>query len=108
MESNLVYDPALPSFDELVELAENNPKAFELLKQEMCEQVITISSAEMQPRLRAQQSHIDRIIKRCKNPYQTNIVLAQELSAQVVKFKDVLEGDVESNNSAEIIPFTPR
>lgn len=108
MENEAIYDPELPSFDELVELAESNPAAFDEFKQEMCEKVITFASVEMQPRLRAQQSHIDRVIKRCKNPYQTNVVLAQELSAQVGKFKDVLEGDIEAENSADIIPFAPR
>ncbi|GLO62166.1 hypothetical protein MACH09_26740 [Vibrio sp. MACH09] len=108
MENSAVYDPELPSFDELVDLAENDPQEFDRFKLELCEQVITIASVEMQPRLRAQQSHIDRVIKRCKNPYQTNMVLAQELSAQMGKFKVALEGDLDSVQSAEIIPFSPR
>lgn len=108
MDFKAIYDPELPSFDELVELAENNPDAFDEFKQDICEQVITFASVEMQPRLRAQQSHIDRVIKHCKNPYQTNVVLAQELSTQVGKFKDILDGDVDIMESAEVIPFTPR
>ncbi|MDG3084643.1 DUF3135 domain-containing protein [Vibrio hannami] len=98
-------EQTLPPFDELVELAENNPKAFELFKQEMCEQAITFASEEMRPRLRAQQSHIDRVIKRCKNPHHTNVVLMQELSSQMGKFKEVLDGDIDLNETAEVIPF---
>jgi uncharacterized protein YeaO (DUF488 family) len=100
-------DQPLPPFDELVELAEHNPEAFDAFKQEMCEQVITYASTEMQPRLRAQQSHIDRVIKRCKNPHQANVVLMRELSSQVGRFKEVLEGDIETEQEAEIIPFRP-
>lgn len=100
-------DQPLPPFDELVALAEHNPAAFEAFKQEMCEQMITYASVEMQPRLRAQQSHIDRVIKRCKNPHQANVVLMQELSHQVGRFIEALDGDVEPQQVAEIIPFRP-
>ncbi|WED21657.1 DUF3135 domain-containing protein [Vibrio sp. JC009] len=100
-------DKPLPPFDELVELAEKHPDAFEQFRQDMCEEVITYASEEMQPRLRAQQSHINRVIKSCKNPHHTNVVLMRELSSQVGKFKDVLEGDIEDyeSQSADVIPF---
>jgi len=103
-----LYEQSLPSFDELVELAQNNPKEFEQFKRKICEEVITFASEEMQPRLRAQQSHIDRVISHCKNPYHINIVLARELSLQIMKIQTVLEGDHTTNSSAEIIPFVPR
>lgn len=102
------YDQALPSFDELVELAQNNPQGFETFKRKACEQVITGASEEMIPRLRAQQTHIDRVISHCKNPYHINIVLARELSLQVVKMHEVLEGEHNLDDGAEIIPFSPR
>jgi SPX domain protein involved in polyphosphate accumulation len=103
--NELNYDQTLPSFDELVELAENDPDAFVEFKKNACEQVITFASSEMQPRLRAQQSRLDRVIKHCKNPNHINLILSSELQQQVNKFQDVLNGDNPSDSPAEIIPF---
>ena len=105
---NPQYDQTLPPFDELMELAQNNPEAFNELKKEICEEAITFANEEMQPRLRAQQSHIDRVIQRCKNPHHANVILMRELSVQVGKFQAVLEGDIDEHQEAEVIPFSPR
>jgi len=106
MSSPLVTQ-ALPSFDELVELAQQNPEAFRQFKQDMCEELILSASDEMQDRLWAQQSHIDRVVSTCKNPNQANVLLMRELVSQMVKFQDVLEQDSNQTEkeSAEIIPF---
>ncbi|MGY3568478.1 DUF3135 domain-containing protein [Vibrio paucivorans] len=99
----------LPTFDELVELAEHHPDAFLQLKKDMCEEMILSASSEMQERLWAQQSHIDRVVSQCKNPNQTNVLLMQELSLQVFKFRNALEGEAtEPTQTADIIPFKPR
>ena len=62
------YDQTLPPFEELVALAQDDPEAFNQFRQKMCDEMITYASSEMQPRLRAQQTHIERVIDRCKNP----------------------------------------
>ncbi|WP_047049170.1 DUF3135 domain-containing protein [Vibrio mexicanus] len=99
----------LPPFDEMVELAELNPTAFEQFKKDMCEEMILSASSNMQRRLWAQQSHIDRVIGKCKNPNQTNMVLMTELTQQMIRFQDALDGEaVEEKESAVIIPFKPR
>ena len=97
----------LPPFDELVELAKDNPEAFNQFKHEMCEEMICSASIAMQDWLRAQQSHIDLVVSRCKNPDHTNVVLMQELRCQVFKFQEILEGDSYYSEvpSADIIPF---
>ncbi len=103
-------DLKLPPFDELVELAQRDPNAFNQLKQDMCEQMICSASHIMQDRLRAQQSHIDLVVSRCKNPHQTNVVLMRELRCQVCKFQEALQGN-DSNPElpqATIIAFKPR
>ncbi|NLS13509.1 DUF3135 domain-containing protein [Vibrio sp. SM6] len=87
----------VPKFDELMALAKNDPSEFDRLKQSLCDQVISAASGDMQPRLRAQQSHIDRVVARCKNPIHTNVVLMNELQKQVMKFREVL-----SNPSATV------
>ncbi len=73
----------LPPFDELVKLAQEDEAAFEQLKRDKCQEMIQGASDEMQPRLWAQQSHIDRLVGHCKNPHHVNIVLMQELRKHV-------------------------
>ncbi|KII81178.1 DUF3135 domain-containing protein [Vibrio renipiscarius] len=90
----------LPSFDELVKLALEDEAAFEQLKREKCEEMIQSASIDMQPRLWAQQSHIDRVVGQCKNPNHVNVVLMQELVKQVQKFQAALQGGDASLVSA--------
>tara|TARA_Y100001956_G_scaffold57308_1_gene56472 strand:- start:569 stop:901 length:333 start_codon:yes stop_codon:yes gene_type:complete len=106
MSSPLV-NQTLPPFDELVELAQQNPEAFRQFKQDMCEELILSASNEMQDRLWAQQSHIDRVVDSCKNPNQANVLLMRELVSQMIKFQDIIDSDGSENTqkSAEIIPF---
>ncbi|WP_162062323.1 DUF3135 domain-containing protein [Vibrio taketomensis] len=88
-----MYSPAknlsqqLPSFDELVKLVQEDEQAFEQLKREKCQELIASSSIDMQARLQAQQSHIDRLVGHCKNPHHVNVVLSRELHKQFVGFK---------------------
>ncbi len=98
----------LPPFDELVELAQKNPAAFEQFKRDMCEEMILSASIAMQDRLWAQQSHIDLVVKKCKNPNQANVLLMSELSEQMCKFQSALEGSptqMQPKDVADIIPF---
>ncbi|WP_434997399.1 DUF3135 domain-containing protein [Vibrio scophthalmi] len=87
----------LPSFDELVKLAQEDEAAFEQLKRDKCEEMIQSASQDMQPRLWAQQSHIDRVVGHCKNPNHVNVVLMQELMKQVQKFQQTLQGGEAAN-----------
>lgn len=97
----------LPSFEELVELAQANPEAFSILKKDICEEAIMSASSNMQDRLWALQSHIDRVIGNCKNPNHINARLMKELANQVIRFQETLNGDYSQppTNSAQIIPF---
>ena len=106
--SSPLINQTLPSFDELMALAENNPEGFTQLKQNMCKEMILSASEEMQDRLWAQQSHIDRVVGTCKNPNHANVVLMRELVSQMVKFQDVLDGDVvecDERPKAQVIPL---
>jgi len=97
----------LPSFDDLVELAKNDPEAFDSLKHNLCEEMILSASQEMQGRLRAQQSHIDLVISHCKNPNHVNVELMRELAVQINKFQEALDGSADESpaNNADIIPI---
>lgn len=87
----------LPSFDELVKLAQEDEAAFDRFKRDKCEEMIQSASQDMQPRLWAQQSHIDRVVGHCKNPNHVNVVLMQELMKQVQKFQQTLQGGEAAN-----------
>lgn len=98
----------LPSFDELMDLAKKNPAAFDVLKQDICEEAIMSSSDIMRDRLWAEQSHIDRLVSSCSNPLHSNMKLMQELATQMNKFEYALVKKTDDNtprHSAEIIPF---
>ena len=102
---SFVYNQQLPPFDELVALAQQDPEAFSEFKRVMCEEMISSASSNMQQRLRAQQSHIDLVVSQCKNPNHINVTLMREMTIQMEKFRYALEGDVEPQQDAEIIPF---
>ncbi len=99
----------LPSFDELMKLASENPEQFNTLKKELCRQLIDTSSEEMKPRLEAQQTHIDRVLSKAKNPIHANVLLRQELHRQIVKFSHALRGEEnEQLTNATVIHFPPK
>ncbi|BBM65837.1 hypothetical protein VA249_24830 [Vibrio alfacsensis] len=95
----------LPSFDDMVKMAKRDPEAFERFRYEMAKEMIESASEEMQPRLWAQQSHIDRVIHNCKNPNHTNVVLMNELQKQVVKFREALQGETAPAQKADVVSF---
>ncbi|MDW2255336.1 DUF3135 domain-containing protein [Vibrio sp. 1569] len=95
----------LPSFDELVQMAESDPEGFEQFRHEMAKEMIESASETMQPRLWAQQSHIDRVIRNCKNPHHTNVVLMNELQKQVTKFREALQGKATSVKTDNVVAF---
>lgn len=98
----------LPPFDELVEMAKTDPDGFSRFKHTMCQEMIQSASDTMQARLQAQQSHIDLILSQCKNPDHANVTLMRELSMQMVKFRNALDGDLDEQSEAQVIPFRPR
>lgn len=103
-----IIEQHLPPFDELKRLAEESPEKLEALRKEMSDEMISHAREEMKPRLRAQQSHIDRVISRCKNANHINVVLMQELSKQVVKFSDAIHNPLDCYQEADVTPFPCR
>lgn len=96
----------LPSFDELKNMAENAPEELEALRQSMSEEIINNASPDMQPRLRAQMSHINQVIARGKNPNHTNILLMSELQMQLKRFAQALNAPEKlTEHQADIRPF---
>ncbi len=59
---------ALPSFDELAELARTHPDQFERLRAEVCDAFINEAPEKCRSRLRGLQFRIDMERRRCSNP----------------------------------------
>lgn len=95
---------SLPDFDQLVQLAAKDPLQFELLRQRLIQQTIAQANPILQPRLQAQQSHIDRLINHAKNPLHANILLQQELQRQLQRFNQALQSPL-SQQQAQILPL---
>lgn len=95
----------LPSFDELMKMAQDDPEAFEQFRQDKAREMIEGASESMQPRLWAQQSHINRVINNCKNPNHVNVVLMNELQKQVMKFGEALQGTPQPEKTRNVVQF---
>lgn len=99
----------LPSFDELVELAQNAPEDLETLRIEMSEDFIATASKRMQPTLRAQLSHINRVIETGKNPNQINVLLMKELIKKFSHFSTALNNpSALTEKTATVTTLCPR
>ncbi|GAL23432.1 hypothetical protein JCM19235_20 [Vibrio maritimus] len=97
---------SLPSFEELAAMAKEDPEKLSQLRHQLCEQFIESCSTDMQPRLHAQQSHIERVLQRAKNPIHANVLLREELHKQIVKFSEALQGELPSpKQTADVLPF---
>lgn len=105
----MAISQTLPSFDELAEMAKHHPEQLSQLRQTLCQDLINSCSEEMQPRLQAQQSHIERILQRASNPIHANILLRQELHRQLSTFSKALNGDLPCHNrKATVLTFVSR
>ncbi|NGN99211.1 DUF3135 domain-containing protein [Grimontia sp. S25] len=99
----------LPSFDELKALAENDPQALEALRIEMSEEIIESASESMQPKLRAQMSHINRVIATGKNPNHVNALLMKELMRQFDRFSTAINNPTAlTERSATVTTLHPK
>ncbi|MGF1763535.1 DUF3135 domain-containing protein [Aliivibrio kagoshimensis] len=96
----------LPSFDTLLVMVEESPESLETLRREMSQTIIDNAPGELQPRLQAQMSHIERVIGLGKNPNHTNVLLMKELNKQFSKFSTAVSEPIKKTDSAEILPFT--
>lgn len=97
----------LPSFDELKAMAEADPQALEALRISMSEAIINRASPAMQPRLRAQMSHINQVIATGKNPNHTNMMLMGELQQQLKRFAQALNApETLTEHEAKVMPFS--
>ncbi|QWK98301.1 DUF3135 domain-containing protein [Plesiomonas shigelloides] len=96
----------LPSFDELVRLAKEDPQALDKLRHTHAEALINAASPRSQPHLRALQGHIDRCISTGKNPLHTCVLLNRLLMRQLGTLQQALNRPSEfMEQQAQILPF---
>ncbi|CAH0534574.1 hypothetical protein VST7929_02518 [Vibrio stylophorae] len=101
---------ALPPFDQLMRLAEQQPKALDALRYQLSQELIAQAPKERQPQLHAHYSHINRLIGLGKNPHHVNVLLSRELHKQVHRLQRALKGELSGANNAnhhpaEVIPL---
>lgn len=96
----------LPTFDELVRLAKEDPHALDVLRHTHAQALINAASASSQPHLRALQGHIDRCISTGKNPLHTCVLLNRLLMRQISTLQQALSRPNEFMcQNAQILPF---
>ncbi len=69
----------LPPFDELKEMAENNPEALEALRKTLVNEVIEKAPEEKRDRLKGLQFKIDAKIKTSRTPFESMCKIYDEM-----------------------------
>lgn len=117
----------LPSFEDMVKMAQDDPEALEALRQEMCEAVIESVPEDSQRKLRGLQFKIDMERRRAKTPMASCIRISQMMHESFGELRDALndmqgtptqtlrslvkdplltsEQPSEKENAAEVIDF---
>jgi predicted chitinase len=80
----------LPSFEDMVKMAQENPDALENLRQEMCEEVIQSAPETSQRKLRGLQFKIDMERRRAKTPMASCIRLSQMMHESFADLREAL------------------
>lgn len=106
-------DIELPSFDELKNLAEQDPERFEILRKDLCEKTISQAPINKRKRLRGLQFKIDMERKRCESSLASCIRISELMNESLLNLNSVLsdpEGYTENRQSqqASIIRFRPK
>lgn len=103
----------IPSFDELVALSNADPKGFEKLRTELCEQAIADAPESMQPRLKGLQFQIDMERKRSSSPLDTCVRLSRMMNESLLALNSALTNPGEYmrrryGTKADVLPMQPR
>lgn len=100
----------LANFDTLAEMAETDPRGFELLRTEICEEFILDAPKHLQARLRGIQFQVDMERRRSASTMSACIRLSQMMNDALIMLNAVLE-DPESflaqreQSSAKVLAF---
>ena len=100
----------LPSFDELMKLAQKDPEQLEVLRQSWVEEIISSAPEVFQRRLRGLQFQIDMEREKASNPVSSCIKISQMMHNGLANLHEVitqktLPEEPKANDLADIIPF---
>lgn len=85
----------LPSFDELVRLAKDDPQALEDLRSQMIEDTISKAPADYHRRLRGLQFQIDAVRKCSSTPMSACLKISRMMHDQLHVLRDTINGENE-------------
>lgn len=101
----------LPSFDELLKLAQQDPEKLESLRQSCVDDIIDSAPDQFQRRLRGLQFQIDMEREKASNPVSSCIRISQMMHEglanlhEVITQKPLPEENTAELEAADIIPF---
>jgi hypothetical protein len=100
----------MPSFDELMDLARNDPDGFELLRAELIDDFIGCRSEGVQSRLRGRQFVIDARRQVAGSPMKALLDIQGMMHDSVLGLREVLlvkpdTSDTPVPTSPQILPF---
>ena len=81
-----------PSFDELVQIAKNDPEQLEALRQHRINEIIDAAPENQRPRLRGLQFQVDCYRRIHKNPLASCISISKMMRDSLLELNDVLNG----------------
>lgn len=85
----------LPTFDELLRIAEESPEQLEVLRQELVEDAINNAPKSYERRLRGLQFQIDMERRRSKTPMAACIRISKMMHDHLYQLREVINGDEE-------------
>jgi hypothetical protein len=100
----------LPSFDEMMHLAETNPAQLEALRQQVCEQVIESVNPRIKGRLQGLQFKINSELQLSKSPLAGCLKLSSMMNESLCELHDALTNPEEfvrkrEQQKAAVIPL---
>ncbi|QJD57819.1 DUF3135 domain-containing protein [Pseudomonas sp. gcc21] len=97
----------LPSFDELVEMAQKRPEELENLRQRMTDDILRDAPAERRRRLLGIVFRVDAERRRAKNPMQACIRISQMMMDSALELRDGILGPLPTRNEARLAEVVP-
>ncbi|SDK27644.1 Protein of unknown function [Ferrimonas sediminum] len=98
----------LPSFDEMMRMAKEEPQALEALRTNAIEQTIANAKADNQPQLRALQHRIDVTITRASNPCQSMVQLSNMMHDKLALLNTAFQNPAAlDQHQASVAQFRP-
>ena len=103
---------SLPSFDELLKLAQTNPEQLEELRQRMVEETINSAPDGIKRRLRGLQFQIDAERQIASNPMASCIRISKMMHDRLFELREFIEPGEQNmmstpaaSTGADVIPF---